>query len=174
VTTSAGWYADPWAPETPILRWWDGSAWTPHVSQPTQALQTSADRIVRLPDGGRQRVAGESFNQPALQQICAGRQVPYAPDWDNALAVTARLVAEPDNPYDKNAVRVDVFGRQVGHLFKEDAPILHSQLVRLNKAGWHAECAGRIVIANNGLYAIYLHVQDLAEIAEQLAAHQVG
>ncbi|MCB1015381.1 MAG: DUF2510 domain-containing protein, partial [Acidimicrobiales bacterium] len=27
VSVAAGWYPDPWAPDTPVVRWWDGTQW---------------------------------------------------------------------------------------------------------------------------------------------------
>ena len=155
--------------------------WTVHVRQPQSArvperAASRADRsdsaeVVRLPDHGRQRVVGEHFYQAVFQHICQGKRVPRAGDagcWENSLPVTARLVAEHDNPYDQTAVRVDVQYATVGHLPRDDAVKLHRSLTVVQSAGKHAECEGRIVIAGNGDYSIYLHLADLGLVASVL------
>ena len=43
--------------------------------------------------------------------------------------VEARLILEDENPYDKNAVRVEVNGLKVGYLSREIAPIYRQQLI---------------------------------------------
>jgi membrane protease YdiL (CAAX protease family) len=46
MTSPEGWYADPWAPAN--LRWWDGSAWTPHfVVPPEEPAPTFDARALR-------------------------------------------------------------------------------------------------------------------------------
>jgi HIRAN domain len=124
--------------------------------------------VLQLPDDGRQRVVGEHFYQAALQRICRGQRVPRAGDpgcWANSLPAIARLVAEHDNPHDRTAVRVEVQGATVGHLPRDDAAVLHRYLAIVQGAGKHAECEGRIVIAGNGDYSIYLHLADLDSVA---------
>ena len=49
---------------------------------------------------------GESLYQPALRRITGGRD--FHGDFTQAMAVSAVLVPEPDNPHDRNAVRVDI------------------------------------------------------------------
>jgi len=130
--------------------------------------------VLQLPDDGRQQVVGEHFYQTALQRICRGKTVPRAGDagcWENSLPVTARLVAEHDNPHDQTAVRVEVQGLTVGHLPREDAAVLHKYLAAAQEAARHAECEGRIVIASNGDYSIYLHLSDLDSVAFALRPH---
>ena len=103
------------------------------------ALTSAPDLcVLQLPDDGRQRVVGEHFCQAALQGICRGKQVPRAGEagcWEDSLPVTARLIAEHDNPHDRNAVRVDVRGAAVGHLPREDAALLHQHLATVQVAG---------------------------------------
>jgi hypothetical protein len=136
------------------------------------ALTSAPDLyVLQLPDDGRQRVVGEHFCQAALQGICRGKQVPRAGEagcWEGSLPVIARLIAEHDNPHDRNAVRVDVQGAAVGHLPREDAALLHQHLAAVQVAGKHAECEGRIVIASNGDYSIYLHLADLDAVLSVL------
>jgi HIRAN domain len=130
--------------------------------------------VFRLPDDGRQQVVGEHFYQTALQRICRGKTVPRAGEpgcWENSLPTTARLVAEHDNPHDRTAVRVEVQGMTVGHLPREDAAVLHRFLAASQEAGRHAECEGRVVIASNGDYSIYLYLADLDSVAFALRPH---
>lgn len=160
------------------------SRWTfrRHPRPPAPAPESSTGRaarngpgpVFRLPGDGRQRVAGEHFYQAALQQICQGKKIPRADNAscrEDSLPVTARLVAEHDNPHDPAAVRVDVKGTTVGHLPREDAALIHVPLAALQGAGMHAECEGRIIIAGNREYSIYLHLADLGSVASALRFH---
>ncbi len=72
----------------------------------------------RLSSDGRLAVVGESHYQPALRAVVGTRDVQ---GFEKAMTTTAALIAEPDNKYDRNAVRVDIDGRPVGHLAREDA-----------------------------------------------------
>ncbi len=71
-----------------------------------------------LAGDGRYRVevVGESYYQEALEVICGGRTEDGADH--NCIAT---LVPEPDNPRDRNAIRVDIDGRTVGYLPRFDA-----------------------------------------------------
>ncbi|MFZ5855105.1 MAG: HIRAN domain-containing protein [Chloroflexota bacterium] len=63
-------------------------------------------------------VVGESHYHADL----AGLMAALRPDPDASEVWTAaRLVREPQNQYDRNAVRVEIHGRLVGHLSREDA-----------------------------------------------------
>jgi Ftsk gamma domain len=62
-------------------------------------------------------VVGESFYQPALDEIAGGRTTEGCVNREHVAA----LVPEPQNPYDKQAVAVLIEGRLVGHLSREDA-----------------------------------------------------
>lgn len=100
-----------------------------------------------------------------------GKKVPRADNascWEDSLPVAARLVAEHDNPHDRTAVRVEVQGVTVGHLPREDAALIHMPLTTLQAAGMHAECEGRIIIASNHEYSIYLHLAELGTVASAL------
>ena len=74
-------------------------------------------RLVRLEENqGCVDVVGESNYQPALEAI-TGRQ-----EWVEVRhECTAVLVLEPSNPYDPNAVRVEIKGQLVGYLSRQDA-----------------------------------------------------
>ncbi|MGE4338001.1 MAG: HIRAN domain-containing protein, partial [Pigmentiphaga sp.] len=61
-------------------------------------------------------VVGESHYQRNLAALAGGKT-----DESVELYGLASLVPEPANPYDRNAVRVEINGLQVGHLSREDA-----------------------------------------------------
>lgn len=69
------------------------------------------------PDGFVLDVVGESHYQVNLLKLCGKRKGDGEDRWFN----DARLVAEPDNPVDANAVRVEIRGLHVGYLTREDA-----------------------------------------------------
>lgn len=68
-------------------------------------------------------VVGESNYQEALAAIAGGVTREGA---DHATIAT--LVREPNNRYDPNAVRVDIDGRTVGYLSRDDAESYCAQL----------------------------------------------
>ncbi|MEN3283389.1 MAG: hypothetical protein V7607_4529 [Solirubrobacteraceae bacterium] len=87
-------------------------------------------------------VVGESQYQDALWDIVGGfRRDPVR------CAVEAALVPEPENPYDANAIRVDVEGRCTGYLCREDAVVYRPGLLRLMESGsiGHVALEGHIV-----------------------------
>lgn len=81
-------------------------------------------------------VVGESNYQPALEHAAQGR----TPDGCRVQHVMTQLVREPRNKYDRNAVRVDIDGRTVGYVPREDAPSLHHVLDHLASHGYPATC----------------------------------
>jgi hypothetical protein len=131
------------------------------LSRPEQAVpaQRSPEQAVpppgsvRLSADGRLSVVGESHYQPALK-AAVGRSA--ARGLADAVPVTAVLVPEPTNRYDRRAVRVDVNGRTVGYLAREDAARYQPALLRLEPArGW---CPGFVSSGELGLYGIWLHL----------------
>ena len=62
-------------------------------------------------------VKGESYRQAALHALDAGRL-----QRGEEVTFMAALIPEPANPYDPNAIRVDIQGgAQVGYLSRDDA-----------------------------------------------------
>src|SRR5690606_20685833 len=59
---------------------------------------------------------GEAHYQSNFESICGQRK----PHGENQL-VEAQLVLESNNQFDRNAVRVDVQGRTLGYLSREEA-----------------------------------------------------
>lgn len=70
-------------------------------------------------------VVGESHHQQHLQAL-AGK---HGKDSAEVLT-TALLLPEPNNPHDKNAVRIYLSGKAVGYLPKDDAKAFLQRLTR--------------------------------------------
>lgn len=64
----------------------------------------------------RTKVVGESHYEDNLRGLCGP-----ATDDMRQFSKVASLTLETDNPYDHNAVRVDIDGLTVGHLSRSDA-----------------------------------------------------
>lgn len=67
-------------------------------------------------EGAFQSIVGESNYQPAIEAVAGGR----TPDGADQFT-EAQLVLEDENRYDDQAVRVDIGGRPVGYLSRQDA-----------------------------------------------------
>ncbi len=98
--------------------------------------------VIKFSDNGDYQfnIVGESHHQTVLEKICGGRT-----EKGHEKECLATLICENNNPYDKNAVRVEINGMIVGHLKKEDAVYYR---VKLNKEGYpeiRATCPALIV-----------------------------
>lgn len=114
-------------------------------------------RFVRLSGAGRQAVVGESHYQPALVAAAAGTQVAEG-DFSGGPEVIAALVPEPRNPHDRNAVRVDIAGRTVGYLPREDAARYVRPLGALAQRGVLGTCPARIMGGGDLWYGVFLQL----------------
>ena len=84
-------------------------------------------------------IVGESKYQPALEAICGGR------DEDGTdKVVDAVLVLEDSNPYDPQAVRVDIAGRTVGYLSRANAREFRESRARAGETASVIACKARI------------------------------
>jgi len=115
-------------------------------------------------DGGqRVNVVGEASCQEALGRICGGKC-----ETSQDLTVTAALVPEPTNPYDSNAVMVQVNGTRVGYLSRDDAVAYQPVLRQVAERGGVAMAEGRIVGGwdrgggDEGSFGIWLDLGDPA------------
>jgi len=105
-------------------------------------------------------VVGESHYQAALEAICGGRSRDGAQK-----EVTACLILENTNPYDENAVRVDVDGRTVGYLPRPAARTYRRRLKKSGRSDATVECAAIIRggwdrgRSDKGYFGIWLNVQ---------------
>jgi Zn-finger nucleic acid-binding protein len=86
------------------------------------------------------QVVGESHYQSALEKIAGGRSEHGADKY-----CIARLVREPTNRYDANAVRVEVSGQTVGYVSRDDAEDVQELLQKLDGEGRPAWIRATIV-----------------------------
>jgi hypothetical protein len=94
------------------------------------------DEMAVLPDAPRYnvKVVGASMYQQDLERLAGGRS-----EGGVSVEVLATVVPEPSNPHDRLAMRVDVSGRTVGYLSREDA---RSYRKRLKAEGLKVEPMG--------------------------------
>lgn len=98
-------------------------------------------------------VMGEQYHRENLEQLCG----PSTGEDD--LRIVAQLIPEKDNPFDANAVRVDIEGLTVGHLSREDALVFRKRLRRVIEAGRPIMCEARVRRndrGNRSYYEVYL------------------
>lgn len=123
-------------------------------------------KLLPLPETGRVSVVGESHYQQALHLVARGQAAGNT--MAQHLEVTAALIPEPENSWDRKAVRVDVVtGKRtvkVGYLPREVAAKYQPELLALRKQGRLGVCAGRIAGGDKKLYGIYLHLGAPAEV----------
>jgi hypothetical protein len=124
-------------------------------------FQEATDQNIRLIEI---EIVGESYCQKELQRIAGP---PAADGKSHRCGVTLRR--EPDNKYDKNAVRVEVMGLQVGHVARLTAARL-SPAMQVYCGG--ALEANSVIVggwddgSSQGLYGIrvWLTTADLVRI----------
>ena len=80
-------------------------------------------------DSNYAAVAGESHHRVEIESIVGTNRAGVG------ALVDADLIAEPDNPYDPNAVAVLISGRKCGHLGRADAPRWAPALARARELG---------------------------------------
>lgn len=112
---------------------------------------------------------GESHYQTALRSICSR---------DREKIVIATLVYEDDNPHDDKAIRVDVKGKTVGYLSRENARQYRERLAEAGYPGYTATCFAEIGKGKPG-YGVRLDLPTgketedrwrvIEELKEQLA-----
>ena len=84
-------------------------------------------------------IVGESKYQENLESICGER----SEDGEDRI-IEAVLVLEDSNPYDRNAVRVDIRGIPVGYLSREHAKQYRQRLRQTGHALTRAACSANI------------------------------
>lgn len=103
-----------------------------------------------MPGGIRVEVVGESFYREALKEI-----VGLAGDSFGASLLWASIVPEFENPYDSNAVKIVIAGREVGHLDREAALAFRPVSTRIRELGCEVQCAAMIV-GVKGVFGVQL------------------
>lgn len=103
--------------------------------------QTSSENLIDLTGSGKFpfSVVGESYYQDNLKQICGE----YSIDGTNKI-LTAALIHADDNQYDSEAIRVEIFGKTVGHMSKADARMYRTYMRSKNWSGLTATCKAKI------------------------------
>lgn len=71
--------------------------------------------------------------------------------------VLLHLIAEPNNPHDANAVRVDCWGVTVGHLGRDQARVTHWKLRQ--GQGWIGVPGKLFYGAERNVYRVYGQIQ---------------
>lgn len=112
-----------------------------------------------LPGGHRVEIVGESFYAAALDGVARDGQTQK---W-------ADLVVEDDNPYDPNAVRVEIDGQKVGHLSREVAVTFRPAGLRLRELGFVGRCPA-FITGNKGrrIFGVILDLASPEAILEDL------
>jgi hypothetical protein len=122
------------------------SAWSPE--QPPAWMRDGME--VQLHEGREDlEVVGEASYQDNLWRIVGGRRSPDGRVREDVYAV---LAAEPNNPYDANAVAVWIQGLKVGYLSREDAQRYRPGLLALEQEHGKPIALGG-VIAGGGMRA---------------------
>jgi len=98
-------------------------------------------------------VVGESHYKPALRRLAGS----HGDESADQLCI-ATLVPEPSNPYDRNAVRVDINNLTVGYLSRGDAPLFLKRLADHGLTGCTTSCEATICggfLMDDGTRAYY-------------------
>jgi len=102
-------------------------------------MSAERPRTTLLVGGRLVNVAGESHYQEALREI-----VGSATATEIAVDTEAVLVPEPSNPHDANAVMVQIDGKLVGYLPRDEAVAYGPALAELGQRGRTGLCEARI------------------------------
>ena len=115
------------------------------TAAPVLGESQPAVAVVLLPGSHDLEVVGESHYQDALWRVAGGRTVERV-----RVEVQAVLLAEPDNPYDANAIAVLIDGAKVGYLCRDDAEAYRPGLLAL-EARYRASIALAGVVVGGGV-----------------------
>lgn len=88
------------------------------------------DDALVLKTGSRLDVVGESHYQDSLEYAARHRS-----EGAQYIACVAELVPDPNNEFDRNAVRIEIAGRPVGHLSRDQAQVWQPFLLPIASAG---------------------------------------
>ncbi|AQZ81181.1 hypothetical protein BUM88_05945 [Acinetobacter calcoaceticus] len=102
-------------------------------------------------------IVGEQSYQANLRKIAGPKQ-----ERSKYVEVMARVVSEPFNAYDKNAVKIEINGLTVGYLSRDDAKVLAGKVINqtvpaLINGGWLDD-------NSEGSYGVKLGIQSLNEL----------
>lgn len=149
-------------------------AWT----QPQQSTAVDTASSPRwswwLSGDGRAEVVGESHYQDAIRTAVAGEVT--LPGAAFGVEINARLIRESDNPYDENAVRVELPTGLCGYLSREDAEEYAPALDHLSQAGYYGLCTGQVFGGGLRFYGVWLDLaspEALVPVNQPLAGSHV-
>jgi HIRAN domain len=113
-------------------------------------------------------VVGESHYQGDIRDICGSHK------WEDvSFDCIAALVPEPSNPYDPNAVMVQIDARLVGHLSRADAvkyrPLIDQALAKDKLVACRARIAGHGPGGETSNLGVFLHMPRPNEPIESSA-----
>ena len=115
-----------------------------------------------LPGGNHVEVVGESFYANALTET-----IGLAGESFGGTMLWASLVPDPGNPYDSNAIKVVIAGKQVGHLDRAAAIVFGPVARRMIELGCEAQCAAMIV-GRKGLFGVVLDLGSPEDCLKEL------
>jgi hypothetical protein len=98
-------------------------------------------------------IVGESHYQDALARIAGGRS-------GEPIQCPAEIYLQPDNPYDPNAVRVEIGGQVVGFLSREMAVEMRKSLraAGIGENGQRASVEAVVLGGGDKFYGVWLDV----------------
>ncbi|MFJ1518394.1 hypothetical protein ACG59Z_00635 [Acinetobacter sp. ABJ_C1_1] len=102
-------------------------------------------------------IVGEQSYQANLKKIAGPKQ-----ERSKYVEVMARVVSEPFNAYDKNAIKIEISGLTVGYLSRDDAKLLAGKVINktvpaLINGGWLDD-------DSEGSYGVKLGIESLNEL----------
>lgn len=103
------------------------------------------------------QVVGESRYLKNISQILGGRE--------GEKITIATIVSEPENKFDKNAIRIDVDGLTVGYIAKEETDIFRPLLAHATSLGCELQASARVWFNGDSSYQIGSVNLDMVEPA---------
>lgn len=114
-------------------------------------------------------IVGESYRQTPLRELSAGRR-----EHGDEVRFIAAVTPEPTNPYDANAVKIDILnGAQVGYLSRDDAAAYGLALKAVATSGKKGVCRARLIGGTPDKPSIGV-LLDLADPQVLIAKFSVG
>lgn len=105
---------------------------------------------------------GERYYEDSIRQLVDSAQIGVVGDWASGLAVSVRMVREPDNPHDSNAVALyaerGLSWCKIGYIRADVAPVWGFLVQRMAEEGLAAICLGNIYRDHRGGFQGVLHV----------------
>ena len=108
MSVAAGWYPDPWAPDTPVVRWWDGTQWTDRTTTAQESATITAAPPSAVPEAPPDEVPSALDDEAVdrLAEWLAAHQKQHD---------RARFVSSPSDWFDPDEIDADTL-RLVGAL----------------------------------------------------------